>query len=55
MILGTIKDNLLFGNSDATDEQCNEALRKAKANFVFSLEHGIDTNVGSAGITGGQK
>ena len=53
MILGTIKDNLLFGNKDATNEQCNDALRKAKASFVFHLEDGIDTNVGSAGITGG--
>ena len=26
MILGTIKDNLLFGNMDATDEECEESL-----------------------------
>lgn len=55
MILGTIKDNLLYGNSDATEEQCCEALRKAKASFVFEFENGINTSVSSAGITGGQK
>ena len=53
MILGTIKDNLLYGNRDATEEQCNEALRKAEAGFVFDLENGINTSVSSAGITGG--
>ena len=55
MILGTIKDNLLFGNKDASDEECKQALREAKADFVFNLDNGIDTNVGTAGITGGQK
>ena len=53
MILGTIRDNLLFGNKDAAEEECKEALVKAKAGFVFNLEEGMDTNVGSAGITGG--
>ena len=50
MILGTIKDNLLYGNRDATDEECKEALIKANASFVFELENGIDTFVGTAGI-----
>jgi ABC-type multidrug transport system fused ATPase/permease subunit len=31
MIIGTIKENLLFGNKDATDIEINEALRKANA------------------------
>jgi ABC-type multidrug transport system fused ATPase/permease subunit len=31
MILGTIKDNLLFGNMDATNEECEEALKRANA------------------------
>lgn len=58
MIMGTIKDNLLYGNKDATDAQCREALKKANAEFVFELEHGLDTFVGTAGIlnmSGGQK
>lgn len=50
MILGTIKDNLLYGNRDATDGECKEALIKANASFVFELENGIDTFVGTAGI-----
>jgi ABC-type multidrug transport system fused ATPase/permease subunit len=28
---GTIKDNILVGNKDATDEEINEALQKAEA------------------------
>ena len=31
MILGTIRDNLLYGNIDATEEECEEALRCANA------------------------
>ena len=31
MIIGTIKENLLFGNKDATDKEIIEALRKANA------------------------
>jgi ABC-type multidrug transport system fused ATPase/permease subunit len=31
MIIGTIKENLLFGNKDATDKEIYEALRKANA------------------------
>ena len=31
LIIGTIRENLLFGNKDATDEQLNLALNKANA------------------------
>ena len=58
MILGTIRDNLLFGNIDATEEDCEEALKRANAQFVFDLENGMDTFVGTAGVmnmSGGQK
>lgn len=58
MILGTIRDNLLFGNVDATEEECEEALKRANAQFVFDLENGMDTFVGTAGVmnmSGGQK
>ena len=30
MIIGTIKENLLYGNKDATENQINEALKKAQ-------------------------
>jgi ABC-type multidrug transport system fused ATPase/permease subunit len=35
MIMGTIRDNLLFGNADADEEDIKEALKKASAGFVF--------------------
>lgn len=58
MIMGTIRDNLLFGNKDASDADCEEALTRANANFVFEQERGMDTFVGTSGImnmSGGQK
>lgn len=50
MIMGTIRDNLLFGNKDASDADCEEALTRANANFVFEQERGMDTFVGTSGI-----
>lgn len=58
MIMGTIRDNLLFGDKDATERDCREALERANANFVFEQEKGMDTFVGTSGImnmSGGQK
>lgn len=58
MIMGTIRDNLLYGNRDATEEQMQEALVQANAQFVKDQENGLDTFVGTAGImnmSGGQK
>ena len=34
MIMGTIRDNLLYGNKDATEKECFEALQQASAGFV---------------------
>ncbi|WP_034059461.1 ABC transporter ATP-binding protein [Lacinutrix jangbogonensis] len=54
----TIKNNLLIGKPDATDEQIIEALKIANAwEFVKDLPEGIKTNVGDAGnnFSGGQK
>ena len=56
--MGTIRDNLLFGNCDADEDDLKEALMKASAQFVFEQEQGMDTFVGTAGIvnmSGGQK
>ena len=58
MIMGTIRDNLLFGDKDASERDCREALERANANFVFEQENGMDTFVGTSGImnmSGGQK
>lgn len=50
LILGTVKDNLLFGNKDATDDDIREALQKANAKFVYEMENGIDTYIGSSAV-----
>ena len=58
MILGTIRDNLLFGDKDATEKDMHDALAQANAQFVYDNEEGLDTFVGTAGImnmSGGQK
>ncbi len=55
---GSIRDNLKYGKSDATDEQMFDALDKANlGNFVRSLSDGLDTQVGERGtrLSGGQK
>ena len=55
---GTIKDNLKWGNPDATDEQIEHAARAAQAHdFVMSFPDGYDTELGQGGVnvSGGQK
>lgn len=54
----TIKNNLLLGNENATDEQIIDALKIANAyEFVKDLPEGINTNIGDSGnkLSGGQK
>lgn len=54
----TIKNNILLGKQDATDEEVIEALKIANAHeFVMNLPNGIETNIGDAGnkLSGGQK
>lgn len=46
---GTIRENLLMGNPNATTEQMENALRIAVANFVFTLPEGIDTVLSEQG------
>lgn len=58
LFYGTIRDNILYGKPEATEEELLEAVRKAKLDaFVNSLELGLDTQVGEKGIvlSGGQK
>ncbi|MGI6714782.1 MAG: ABC transporter ATP-binding protein [Bacilli bacterium] len=55
---GTIRDNLRFGNENATDEEMWEALRVAQAaGFVSKLELGLDAPVAQGGknFSGGQR
>lgn len=53
---GTIRDNLLMGNPQATDEAMHQALRTATADFVFALPQGIDSplNEQGGGLSEGQ-
>lgn len=55
---GTIKDNLRWGNENATDEEIIEACKQAQAHdFVMSFPDGYDTDLGQGGVnvSGGQK
>ncbi len=48
---GTLRENLLIGKRDATDEELWQALASANADaFVRRLEHGLDSRVGERGI-----
>ena len=55
---GTIRENLLWGNPNATDEQLWEACRAACADeFLERMPDGLDTDLGQGGVnvSGGQK
>ncbi len=55
---GTIKENLLWGNENATDEEIIEACKLAQAHdFVMSFEKGYDHYIeqGGTNVSGGQK
>jgi ATP-binding cassette subfamily B protein len=55
---GTIKENLLFAQPNATDEQIMDALNKAACQTLLArAENGIDTIIGEGGIkiSGGEK
>lgn len=55
---GTIRDNLRWGNQDATDEQIETACRAAAAHdFITGFPDGYDTVLGQGGVnvSGGQK
>ncbi|MBZ9625724.1 ABC transporter ATP-binding protein/permease [Clostridium sp. FP2] len=58
LFTGTIKENILYGRADATDEEIIEAAKNANIHdFIISLCDGYDTNVGERGVklSGGQK
>ncbi|MBQ8746769.1 MAG: ABC transporter ATP-binding protein [Clostridia bacterium] len=58
LFAGTIKENLRWGNKEATDEQIIEACRLAQADgFVQSFPDGYDTHIeqGGTNVSGGQR
>ena len=47
---GTVRDNLLYGNPAANEEEIDRAIRLVSADEVIArLEHGLDTDVGEGG------
>lgn len=55
---GNIRDNILYGNPQATEEEIIIAAKKARIHdFIMSLENGYNTIVGERGVklSGGQK
>ena len=55
---GTIRDNILLGKFDATDEEIDQAVKSAcLEDFIHDLKDGLDTNIGERGtlLSGGQK
>ena len=55
---GTIRENLLWGDENATDEELWEACRAACADeFLSRMPDGLDTDLGQGGVnvSGGQK
>jgi ATP-binding cassette, subfamily B, bacterial len=58
LFAGTIRENLLFVNPKATDDQCLEAIRHAAAtNIIERGGKGLDTKIGEGGIkiSGGER
>ena len=58
LFTGSIRDNLYWGNPDATDAEIDRALEIADAlNIVESCDNGLDTILGQGGVnlSGGQK
>ena len=55
---GTIRENILLGNQNATEEQVLKAVKMAYLDeFIATLKAGLDTQIGERGIllSGGQK
>lgn len=58
LFCGSIRDNIAYGNPNASDEEIMEAARKANIHdFIMNLEDRYDTYVGERGarLSGGQK
>lgn len=55
---GTIRDNILLGKFDASEDEIKQAVKSAcLEEFIDELEDGLDTNIGERGtlLSGGQK
>lgn len=58
LFYGTVRENILFGNPEASDEEVEAAAKVANAHeFILSLPEGYETMIGERGVklSGGQK
>ncbi|HSL87175.1 MAG TPA: ATP-binding cassette domain-containing protein, partial [Bacteroidales bacterium] len=58
LFTGSVYENLLYGNLDATEEEVLEAAKKANAfEFIMAMPEGFQTYIGERGVklSGGQK
>ena len=58
LFVGSIRDNILYGRPDATEQEMIEAAKKANIHdYVMTLDKGYDTEIGERGVrlSGGQK
>ncbi|MDU1845108.1 MAG: ABC transporter ATP-binding protein [Niallia nealsonii] len=58
LFTGTLKENIAYGNLNATDEEIHEAVRRAHLeDLVLKLPDGYETQIGERGLklSGGQK
>jgi ATP-binding cassette subfamily B protein len=53
----TVRENVLLGAPEATEEDLKQALAIAQAQFVYDLPDGLDTKIGEEGLSlsGGQR
>lgn len=53
----TVRNNVLLGRPDASEEDLKEALAIAQADFVYDLPEGLETTIGEQGmsLSGGQR
>ena len=58
MFVGTVRENIMYGRPDATEEEMITAARRANIHdYIMTLEKGYDTEIGERGVklSGGQK
>ena len=58
LFVGTIRENIMYGRPDATEQEMFEAARRANIHdYIMTLEKGYDTEIGERGVklSGGQK
>ncbi|MET8867127.1 ABC transporter ATP-binding protein [Nonomuraea sp. NPDC004580] len=53
----SVRENLMLGRLDATEEELEQAIQTAQAMFVYDLPWGLDTRIGEQGLSlsGGQR